>query len=123
MNRFENTTNENVWKTPFLTVQPRFARFLRAETTPEVRDTGQKFFRMRTSVEIAREAYKIKVPNRGTIYLGPVDGKFQRLQNRDTDGVIQEVNLTSSGVRTQREPPGTIDYFIYDEANYNAMNF
>jgi len=117
--RFEDTTNNSTWTTPFQTVERHHARFLRAETGERQQEGAVEYWRMRVSVEIGKTPFYINLPNVGTqILSGDVI-----LKTRDNDGVLQEVFLDVDGTLLADDVPITIPYIIHTETGYGSLSF
>ena len=115
---FEDTINNSIWSTPYITVARHHARFLRAETGDQIREGAFVFWRMRVSVEIGSTPFYINLPNVGTQFLnGDVIQK-----TRDDDGVLVEVNLDEFGAILQDDPI-TIPYVVHQEKAYGSLPF
>lgn len=120
-NKFENTTNNSRWSTPFITVEPRHARFLRAETGERKQEGTFEYWRMRVSVEIGRTPFVLNLPNRG-IHFWDLDLNGVNT-NRNLDGALQEVNLKQDGSVFLSAAPITIPYLIHEEKGYGDLPF
>lgn len=85
--KFESTTNSDVWRVRGVTVQPHFGRFVRAETGTQQTEENWEFYRMQTRVAISRIPYYDTRAHTGRKFTNSTAGheKFQT-----TDGFIED---------------------------------